>query len=481
MNLEPLNNSRKCFPWLLLFSAVLLAGASFLRGLPSGDETRVGGICMEMLMRGDYVVPYLNGEYFLEYPAFYYQCGALAMKLFGVSEWSVRLPSLLGGIICVMSVAGMVKKLGYPDAAACLSGGILLTSIPFFDNIQSCMVDPVLAAAVAAGYFFYAASEGAAGWKRTGFLAGFTAALTLGVMTKGLLAAALISAGVALYLVWNDIAGRKFSIMRYVELMLCNLAALALTGIWVWALWNRTSGDRDALYEIVIVNNFGRFLGSQGDHNENIWYYFIKLPAVFLPYWPVLLFAFLPGIREKKLRLPVCWLLGGFFLLLAASSKRQIYLLPLYGAASALCGVWLYEALCRRCKRRHGGEEADCRTSKADLKYLIAGALVLLAVYWGISAGIAVRENSRRLEGLFADAGTAGAVYLYKAPERTRGAAFFYRRAVTPEIKEEEELVCLPEGCALVGRGNVPEYLAGKTAEYPDRHWLYKAEKRSGK
>ncbi|HPS94083.1 MAG TPA: glycosyltransferase family 39 protein, partial [Deltaproteobacteria bacterium] len=69
--------------WVILSLAVLflflIPGIN--HGLWRPDEPRVAGTCAEMARTGDYVVPYLNGEPFLEKPPLYYAAAAVAGSL----------------------------------------------------------------------------------------------------------------------------------------------------------------------------------------------------------------------------------------------------------------------------------------------------------------------------------------------------------------------------------------------------------------
>src|SRR5438105_6802445 len=55
------------------------------------DEGRYAEIAREMLARGEWVVPYLQGELYLDKPPLLYWLIMLSYKLFGVHAWSARL------------------------------------------------------------------------------------------------------------------------------------------------------------------------------------------------------------------------------------------------------------------------------------------------------------------------------------------------------------------------------------------------------
>src|SRR5947209_8244119 len=55
------------------------------------DESRYAELPREMLLRHDYVVPYLEGEPYLEKPPLFYWLVAAAYRIFGVSAGTARL------------------------------------------------------------------------------------------------------------------------------------------------------------------------------------------------------------------------------------------------------------------------------------------------------------------------------------------------------------------------------------------------------
>src|SRR4051812_12903325 len=91
--------------------AILALACAMLFGLMLGsralgvpDEARYAEIPREMVASGDYLTPHLNGEKYLEKPALFYWLQAASIKLFGLSEWSLRLWNALFALFGVLSV-----------------------------------------------------------------------------------------------------------------------------------------------------------------------------------------------------------------------------------------------------------------------------------------------------------------------------------------------------------------------------------------
>ncbi|MCX6936134.1 MAG: hypothetical protein NTZ01_08125, partial [Verrucomicrobia bacterium] len=82
---------------LLLLALALAVAFPFLGsfGLLEPDEGRFAQIGREMAAGGDYLVPKLNGIEQFYKPPFVYWITAAGYRLFGISEWTARLPSAL--------------------------------------------------------------------------------------------------------------------------------------------------------------------------------------------------------------------------------------------------------------------------------------------------------------------------------------------------------------------------------------------------
>jgi len=456
-----LTSTQKYFYSLLLFLCIIYLGLSFLRGIPSGDETRVAGISMEMLMRGNYVVPYLNGEYFLEYPPFYYVLSAVSMDLLGENEWAVRLPSLLAGIIGCLVLFKMVKLLQFSDLSAFLAGLFLGTGIQYFNSSKACIVDGLVSTLILCAYYSWIKIY-YSGQKR--YFAWLVICMTLGVLTKGLFALAMFNAGCGAFLIREDIVQKKFHLKNYLLVAAANVSAIALTGIWVYAMYVNTDYDLEAVKTFVITNNIGRFSGSQGDHVEEFWYYFVKLPSLFWPYLLLLPFAVYQAVKvDDKRKILLYFLTFGFLLLLASSAKRQIYLLPLYAPAAGLCAIMVGEFLMQW-------------SWQVNKKHCLAFFGTFATVYLMITLVISFKENSERMDSFFEKIEGKNIYVLEEStPERLLGAAYFYRKKITPEIAIDQLSVLKP-GDILIGR-SIPKILQGKVEVLTDRCWVYEVKK----
>ena len=63
------------------------------------DEPRYAQIGREMFLRGDLITPTLGGHPWFEKPALLYWLMIASYKIFGVSEWSARLPAAVAGLL----------------------------------------------------------------------------------------------------------------------------------------------------------------------------------------------------------------------------------------------------------------------------------------------------------------------------------------------------------------------------------------------
>ena len=86
-------------PWRSLLLLVVVSGAllypclSFYLFEP--DEGRYAEIPREMLARGEWLVPYLQGEPYLDKPPLMYWLVMISYRVFGEYDWSARLIAAL--------------------------------------------------------------------------------------------------------------------------------------------------------------------------------------------------------------------------------------------------------------------------------------------------------------------------------------------------------------------------------------------------
>ena len=82
---------------ILLLALALVVAFPFLGsfGLLEPDEGRFAQIGREMAATGDFLVPRLNGIEQFYKPPLVYWISAVGYRVFGVSEWTARLPSAL--------------------------------------------------------------------------------------------------------------------------------------------------------------------------------------------------------------------------------------------------------------------------------------------------------------------------------------------------------------------------------------------------
>src|SRR5579871_5722825 len=213
---------------LLIPGALLYPCMSFYLFEP--DEGRYAEIPREMLLRGEWVVPYLQGEPYLDKPPLLYWLVGLSYRLFGVHDWSARLVPALAVHACILLTYGFGRRILGERAA--FWGALLLSLAPGFVSIGRLLIlDGLLTFCVALAVF--AAYEAVRGQRLRydwWLLAG--GATGLGILAKGPVVLLLLAAPLWAY---RRLEGRSCPISRRAILFFLG-AMLAVALPWYVAI-----------------------------------------------------------------------------------------------------------------------------------------------------------------------------------------------------------------------------------------------------
>jgi hypothetical protein len=132
-----------CLIALCLFCLVILFSDLGAAALFEPDEGRNAEVAREILLLRDRVTPHYDFIPRLDKPVFFFGLVALSFKIFGLSEWSARLPSVLAALGC-LSLTYVLAGAIFGRRAALWSVLILVTSIEFFALSRVVILDMVL-------------------------------------------------------------------------------------------------------------------------------------------------------------------------------------------------------------------------------------------------------------------------------------------------------------------------------------------------
>lgn len=292
------------------------------------DETYIFGMIHHLLNTGDWVVPVVAGEPFMEKPPLYYWVGAGFARVF--SPWltlhdAARLATGFFMVItCVASA--YAARLGWGKGTGRFAVLSLLGCLGTVLHSHMMLTDiPVLTGtAIALWGFLLIPQRAIAG----GLLLG--AGIGIGFLAKGVLAPGVIGlTALVLPLGFKNWRTRTYGI----GLLTAFLAALPWLLIWPIALYLRSP----ALFmEWFWMNNVGRFFGFSvavlgAPHERGFWW--VTIPWFTFPVLPLALIT-VGRHRQKCLSMAVfqvSFLILAIFMavLVVAASARANYALPL--------------------------------------------------------------------------------------------------------------------------------------------------------
>ncbi|MEO9386083.1 ArnT family glycosyltransferase [Chromobacterium phragmitis] len=289
------------------------------------DEAYTFGLVRHLAASGDWVVPMLAGEPFLEKPPLFFLTASWTMRLF--EGW-------LGAPDAARLAAGLwiaIGGLGLASAARGLYGpghgrwalALLLGTVGLPLRAHQLITDTALLAGFCWGLAGLCHAKDRP--VPAGLMLGAGAAIAF--LSKGLLGPGCLAiAALAL------LGHRSYRSLAYLQTLAIALAiALPLPLCWMFSLHQRSP----ALFHVWLdANNFGRFRGTaQLGPRAARGFYGLTLPWYALPLWPLALLALWRAGRSRFAKvewLPPLALFGvTLAVLLAAADARELYALPL--------------------------------------------------------------------------------------------------------------------------------------------------------
>jgi 4-amino-4-deoxy-L-arabinose transferase-like glycosyltransferase len=287
------------------------------------DEPRYTRVAVEMHRRGDWIVPTLQGQPWLEKPPLFYWMAGAAFSVLGETETAARLPSVAAAVALTFLTALFGARL-YGAAAGLHAGFVAGTCLLTFAYGRAAAMDMLLAASVTAAIGLsglrFLGVAGPMAVTAAGACAGaaLLAKGPLGVLLPGLVGLAYLAASRERALAWPRVAAR---------LPLAVLAMAAVAGPWYAAIL--TVRGREFVDVFLLNHNVARFTSTVHNHPGPLYYYLpILLGGLFM--WSGLA---VPGLAGRRPRRPedlflLCWLLAPLAFFSAAASKLPGYILP---------------------------------------------------------------------------------------------------------------------------------------------------------
>lgn len=360
------------FTWALFgFVLVILFYRLGAPVLFEPDEGRNAEKAREILVLNDWITPHENFHAVLDKPIFFYWLIALSYRLFGVSEWAARLPSVLAAFGCIVMVYFFVRR-WWGEWESRWSVLVLVSSAGFFVFSRLVIFDMTLTAFImlALCAFYHAAreSESPASWATCAIFYGALGAATL---TKGLVGLIVPGMIIVFYVLLTN-GWRILGKMR-----LLSGVVLFLLIVTPWYILAETQNPGYLRYYFW-NEHFGRFATKKFDRLSP-WYFYLYIAPLGLLPWTFLLpatvrFHWRRRLDDRTLWL-MLWALLPILFFSMSKSKLAHYILPSFPPMAILLGVAMSRILDDSPNRLRYGFGASWMVLSLVFIYLAAGVI----------------------------------------------------------------------------------------------------------
>jgi 4-amino-4-deoxy-L-arabinose transferase-like glycosyltransferase len=386
----PSTTYRRAALWLLFAASILpyfidLGGSSIW----DANEAFYVETPREMIERGDFISPTFNYLPRLNKPVLSYWIVSAFYKIFGVSVGVQRLPIALGALTLILT-AWLLARAGAQPAAGNGRRGTAMesalwaaTGLAVAPRLmmfgRRIFIDIYISMFMALTLLFFALAERYPERRRL-FLLLMYAAVGLGMLTKGPVAAALPALVFAIYLVVHG------ELKRIREMMIPAgiLVVLAIVVPWYAALYHRYGWTY--ITSFFLGENIARYTEGLGVETRRGPLFYI--PVVFsdsfpwslclfgaaglwLSEWPAARgFAGPARLAFRVRTLLWLWVLGIVAFFTFSAAKQDLYIFPIVPAVAALAGLFV---------AREAGDGTPARPLSLRITAAVIGLLLAVA------------------------------------------------------------------------------------------------------
>jgi 4-amino-4-deoxy-L-arabinose transferase-like glycosyltransferase len=337
---------------IFLLWAAVYAASMFSPPLLDDVDTVHAEAAREMVLRHDWVTLYTDGIRYLEKAPLMYWAVAASYELFGIADWSTRLPLMLGMLGLTLSTYALGRR-AYGEAGGFYSGMVLVTCVGPYLFTRFQIPEVMVGLWLTLGFYFFLQSLEEEQPSRVTCW-GFAGTCALNVLTKGLIGLVFPIAVIFLYLLLT----RRFAHLLRLRLLSSTIVFLLIAAPWhvLAAIRNPSQGAaRGFLWFYFVNEQFLRYVNKRVPPGYDTVPLFIFWGLLILWLMPWSIF-FPQAIREvpKKWRglraglssrqranlLCALWALVivGFF---SFSTRQEYYTIPALPGMALLVGGWL--------------------------------------------------------------------------------------------------------------------------------------------
>ncbi|MEM8809146.1 MAG: glycosyltransferase family 39 protein, partial [Cyanobacteria bacterium P01_G01_bin.38] len=270
-------------------------------GLVDETEPLFAEAARGMYQTGDWITPYFNGETRFDKPPLVYWLMAIGFHLFGVSEWTVRLPSVLAASGLTGLGFYTLRRFGFPRpqgawqpnfrtfwiAAIVGAAAIALhpeTIVWARIGVSDMLLSGCIGAALLSFFIGYAQPE--MPQRQARWYIAFYVFMALAVLDKGPVGVVLPGLTVIVFAVY---VGKVRELLREIQLVKGSLLFGVIAVPW-FVLVTMANGQAyiDSFFG---YHNFDRFTDVVNGHAAPWFFYFLVVFIGFLPWSPFLPYA----------------------------------------------------------------------------------------------------------------------------------------------------------------------------------------------
>lgn len=352
--------------WLVSLSSIaVVCWFAFLIGLGNmglidKTEALYVEVARQMVLTGNWVTPFWNGDYFYSYPAGGYWFLALSFKIFGINEWAARFPVALSAIAVVFAVFYTLRYFGFinspPDTNSpqlwitSWIGASIMALNPYWIAWGRVAVSDMLLSSfisLAMLSFFLGYAQPDKPRQQTVYYALFPIFSAIAVLIKGPIGVILPILGIGAFLIY----GGKFWEIFW-EMKPWRSITLFLLVSLPWYIAATIVDGEIFINEFILESNFQRFTEVVFNHPGPWYYYIIWATVLMLPwsiYFPIAVInlscwriqVVRQSPRNSHLGLyAFAWFFTTFIFFSAADTKLPGYTLPITPAVVIIIALF---------------------------------------------------------------------------------------------------------------------------------------------